>query len=347
MPDTHQILGSWNSFLRIQIGSERRLAAYNLYVRRLVERDLPVIFDFGHLSALLGLERKDLAAMVNRSSCFYRSFEIPKRRGGTRKLAAPYPALLEVQRWINRSILAKETLHEAVHGYAIGRSVVTNAQNHVGKRCIVKIDISDFFPSIQIARVVGIFQGAGYAPKVAYYLAALCCHNGRLPQGAATSPALSNIIAKGIDRRVAGLAVRLGLAYSRYADDMVMSGPSMPLDIVDRVTKIVRAEGFHVNTEKTVLSLHGGKRIVTGISVSGKILKLPRAQRRELRKQVHFLERFGFAAHTARIGSRDPILLERLLGKLSFWKLVEPANGFVEKAIEIVQRHRLQLNELH
>jgi RNA-directed DNA polymerase len=344
MASVHDTLARWDAFFRISIRSEKHLSAYNMFVADLVEKDVPVIFDLGHLAALLGLERSELSKMIARPSSFYRSFEIPKRRGGAREISAPYPALLEVQKWINKNILLKEQFHEAAQGFVPGRSVVTNAKSHLGTRCLLKMDIANFFPSIDIPRVIGIFRGVGYPPKVAYYLAALCCLDGRLPQGGATSPALSNIIAKGIDRRLAGLASSLSLAYTRYADDMVFSGASMPLRLPDMVDRIVRSEGFKINTEKTMLSLHGGKRVVTGISVSSRAPKLPRAKRRELRKQVHFLRRFGFEHHTARIGALEPLYLERLLGQLSFWRQVEPDNTYVHGAIRIVQEHRRLLS---
>jgi RNA-directed DNA polymerase len=340
MADVHKILATWDAFFRIRITSKRHLAAYNLFVRQLVEKDLPVIFDLGHLAALLGLEKIDLARIVGAPSRFYREFTIPKRRGGEREIAAPYPLLLEIQRWIGKNILLKEVVHDAAQGFVVGRSIVTNAKMHVGVPCILKMDIAEFFPSISIARVIGIFQGAGYPPKVAYYLASLCCRDGRLPQGAATSPAISNIVGKPIDRRIAGLAARLNLNYTRYADDMTLSGRSIPLDLPARVEKIVRAEGFSINGGKTVLSLHGGKRIVTGLSVSGDVPKLPRKKRREIRKEVHFLNRFGFHKHSERIGSADPLYLERLLGQLAFWGQVEPDNMYVRNAISIVQSHR-------
>src|SRR5262249_29867281 len=150
--------------------------------------------------------------------------------------------LASAQKWILRNIVEKLPVDEPAHGFVPGRSILTNAQPHAGKAFVVNLDLRDFFPSIAFPRVRSVFQRAGYSPAVATILALLCTECPRkvvtydgatyhvatsprgLPQGACTSPSLSNLVARRLDRRLSGLARRMGLTYTRYADDLTFSG---------------------------------------------------------------------------------------------------------------------------
>ena len=132
--------------------------AYLRHIGVMLERDVPVILDFGHLSGLLGRTTAYMASVVNGSASHYREFDIPKRRRGQRRICAPYPALYECQRWILDQILSRIEPHKATHGFRQGRSIVTNAKPHLGTRTTVCLDLENFFPSISIRRVVRVFQ---------------------------------------------------------------------------------------------------------------------------------------------------------------------------------------------
>ena len=171
----------------------------------------------------------------------YVQFEVPKRTGGTRVLAAPKPEIAAVQERILETILAKVPLDDAAHGFVTGRSTVTNARPHQGRDLVINLDLSDFFPSVTFPRVRGVFRSFGYSPAVATILALLCTESPRrtlaygertyhvavgpraLPQGACTSPAISNLVARKLDRRLRGLSDKHGLTYTRYADDLTFS----------------------------------------------------------------------------------------------------------------------------
>jgi len=151
---------------------------------------------------------------------------IPKRSGGVRQLAVPKPRLKAIQRTILAEILSAVPVHPAAHGFCAGRSIHTFVAPHVRPPALMRLDLADFFPSLRFSRVAAFFRTAGYPEPVADALAALCTHEGSLPQGAPTSPALANALAYRLDCRLAGLARSAGLQYTRYADDLAFSGPS-------------------------------------------------------------------------------------------------------------------------
>ena len=302
---------------------------FQQFLLKLILADCPVILSIKHLAQIIDVDWEMLKTMVNHPSSFYYKFAIPKRSGGYRQIASPYPEMLRVQRWINDNILSKIEVHESTRGFVKGMSITDNAAPHLGHAVVLKTDIQDFFPSVGINRVRMIFKLLGYHKKVAYALASLCCLNGVLPQGAATSPAVSNIILKRLDFRINGLASKFGLTYTRYADDLTLSGGYIPARLLKYISDIVTDEGFQLNEAKTKIIHSGHQQIITGVSIASGEMKLPRKTKREIRSNVHHVLKYGLIHHLNHIGEFDPIYLERLMGKLYFWKSIEPENKFV------------------
>ncbi len=323
----------WKVFFRDRGVSEDLIAEYLKYISPLVSRDVPVIFELDHLSNLVGFKSSELVKMLASSDHFYREFKIPKRRGGKRTIYAPYPSLHSIQRWIYKNILLKLNVHEAAHGFVPGCSIVTNAEKHLNQRALLKLDLKDFFPSIPINWIINFFASLGYAKNVSYYLAALCCYDGRLSQGASTSPYLSNLLLVSLDKRLTRLSKKYKLNYTRYADDLTFSGQYIPHELIGVIGDIVAGYGLTVNNSKTKLITKPGQRIVTGLSVSGSTLKIPRATKRELRKEIHFIRKYGYLSHVGKSRIRVPNYLDSLEGKLSFWLHVEPDNRFAVESI--------------
>lgn len=328
----------WLAFIGRAFSPEYRQAAEQ-YVTRLCRASLPVVFDSGHLAQIVGLSDSTIRSMVAAQQKFYREFSIPKRRGGERTIQAPYPSILYVQRWINKAILRQIPVHESAHGFLRNRSVVSNAAPHIGQECVLKLDIKDFFPTIKLRRVIAVFLRAGYSAEVSYDLARICTLDGCLPQGAATSPAIANIVAAQLDCRLSGLAAKFSLRYTRYADDLTFSGRAVSVGLSRIVQRLVEAEGFLVNVEKTLLMRSSCKKIVTGISVSGSSAKVPREFRRTLRNEVFQVVRRGLEAHKEALDIRDPQYLQRLIGKVAYWRMVEPdsaaARAYLEQLLEL------------
>lgn len=335
----------WREFISLNIRGSKTQNALQLYVQKLIINNTVIILDFKHLSQLLGIETDTLTNIVMNSKSFYYNFEIPKRNGGKRLITAPYPVLLNAQKWIYENILIKQPLHKNAKGFIKNTSIVDNAREHLNQEFLLKMDIKDFFPSIRINRIISIFRNLGYTKKISYYLAAICCRERVLPQGAATSPVLSNIIAKRLDFRLTGLANKFQLNYTRYADDFTFSGNKFPVRLIKYIEIIVNDEGFEINSDKTKLLNDKKQKIVTGISISSGKMTIPKNMKREVRKNIHYVLNYGLFNHLKRIESKDPIYLERLLGYLYFWLSVEPDSIFVRKSIEELKNYSNKLNE--
>lgn len=302
------------------------------YCANLISQKLPPIFEFKHLAHLLGKEPFYVGSVIFLPDLHYRTFLIKKRSGGSREISAPYPALLDCQNWIYSNILKKVAVNACAHGFVVGRSILTNASLHLGANQILKMDIRDFFPSIKVNRVIHVFKGVGYAHNVSVYLAKMCCLNDCLPQGSPTSPSLSNIICKRMDLRLAELSKKWKLKYSRYADDMTFSEETITRNFASIVESIVRDEGFEIQSDKTRF-VKSGRKIVTGISISGEKLSLPKGYKRKIRQNVYFIIKFGIVSHMGKRKIRDPFHIDRVFGKLSFWRWVEPQAEFPKRMI--------------
>ena len=283
---------------------------------RVQENNLPVLDKPLQLAEALGLSVKELRWMTFHrdaaTTIHYERFTIPKATGGERAIWAPRPVLKQAQRWILHEIVERLPVHGAAHGFVPGRSIFTNAQPHVDSQLVVKMDIKDFFPTVTFSRVKGVFRKAGYREQIATLMALLCTeaprevveHEGQtyyislgprcLPQGAPTSPALTNALCLRMDRRLAGLAAKLGWRYTRYADDLTFSLPSSAQGedhlgkLLGAVRAVVEDEGFTVHPDKTRVLRDGNSQRVTGMVVNGQGQpRVPRETRRMLRAAIH------------------------------------------------------------
>lgn len=324
-------LNEWKDYFQDRGLEEKIINQYLPYIDNFNSKNIPVIFEFEHLSKLVGIKPKYLSRMVNKPSSFYRTYKIPKRKGGFRVIDAPYPSLLSIQKWIYKEILYSLNTNEYAHGFLPDKSIITNAKLHAGKKAFLKLDIKNFFPSIKINKVIGIFKYLGYTHQVSIYLASLCCLKKQLPQGAATSPVISNILCKKLDYDINSLAERYSLTYSRYADDLAISGDYIPCKLIEDISEIISHHKFQVNKDKTYLTTSKNKRILTGISIREKEIKIPRKYKRELKKELHFIIKFGYLSHIERNNIKNPFYLEVLDGRLEFWLSVEPNNSMAIK----------------
>lgn len=264
----------------------------------------------------------------------YTTFWMAKRRGGYRNIEAPNPRLKAIQRAILDRLLTPLPVHTAATGFRPGLSIADNARPHLGRRRALKTDLHNFFGSIHRLNVRRVFRDMGFDAHMTKVLVDLCTHRNRLPQGAPTSPALSNFVAAKMDERMTALSLRRGLTYTRYADDLTFSGDSFNRnELVADIKHIAAYDGFTLNAKKTRL-MASSRRIVTGLSIgSGKKLTLPRERKREIRKNVHFVLKYGVTEHRERINSSDPAYVKRLIGELCFWRSIEPEHPFVNRAL--------------
>lgn len=311
--------------------SENEKKSFAKIVIAMSRSGAPVIFNVKHLALLIGVDFRALKRMFYARDKFYRSFTIKKRNGGERLIEAPYPSLKMVQRWILDNILVPSAfVHPSAVGFIPKKTITDNASPHLGHSVLLKMDIKDFFPSVPEELVRGYFSNLGYNSDLASTLAYLCCKDGRLPQGAPTSPMLSNVLFYGMDNQLSKMAFWEGLSYTRYADDLAFSGDRIPISIINNVSAIVMKHGLRINNEKTRRSGKSSRKIITGVSISsGTKLTIPREVKREIRQKVFYVLKYGLFDHLKHIESRDLLAGYRLLGLLAYWHSVEPENKYV------------------
>lgn len=293
------------------------LASCLKYSKKLLDKGLPVIFNREHLCALTGYTPHFVESAVGSPHLFYRHFNVPKKAGGVRLISEPLPSLKDVQRWIYENILLRVQVSVAAKAYVPGRKLRDGARFHVGQKFVVRVDISDFFPSITRKRVFGLFRAMGYSPSVSADLSNLCCSEECLPQGGVCSAYLSNIILRSADARLLKYARARGLRYTRYADDFTISGEAFSPSILNDIQWVIRSEGFEINPKKTAVMRAGGRQMVVGHVVNSRV-NAPREYRRGLRQAAHYIEKFGLDNHLARLGETRGSAREYYLGKVSF-----------------------------
>lgn len=247
--------------------------------------DLKDLADYGHLSAGL------LYRLSKYNDNFYKSFQLPKKTGGFRIISCPSKDMKAVQAWILRNILDQIHVADSATGFRTGKNILDNAKYHEGNRYFLCLDIENFFPSIQYAKVYTIFKTIGYNTHISHIFASLCTCRGKLPQGGVTSPALSNIICIRLDHRISGYVGKRNVAYTRYADDMTFSSlsPGRLVGIKRVALKIIRDEGFELNERKTRFLGPCRQRKVTGLIISDDSLGVGKKRKRILRATIHRL----------------------------------------------------------
>jgi retron-type reverse transcriptase len=321
---------------------------------KLLGKGLPVLNDGADVARALDISLPALrfltfhrrgAALVH-----YHRFTIAKKSGGERGISAPKQRLKKAQQWVHDVILARVAdavgLGPHAHGFVPTRSVVSNALPHVGKHVVVNMDLKDFFPSITFKRVKGLFKHLGYSPHVATVLALLCTEPPRavvvvdgkrlhvalgdrvLPQGASTSPALTNLLCRRLDKRAAGLARRHGFAYTRYADDLTFSSAhndDVKLKVLlSQVRRVIVDEGLAENADKTRIMRRGRRQEVTGVVVNQR----PAVPRDEVRVLRAILHRAGFEGLSAQNRKQVPgDFVAHLRGRIAWVQMVDRHKG--------------------
>lgn len=310
------------------------------YADALDLKGLPVIFSPLHFSLLVQTDYYYLKHLISVRSDFYASYYISKKRGGKRKISVPYVPLRIIQKYINDFILNKVEVHECAFAFLPKKSIVDNAKVHINQEWILNIDIKDFFSSIGIDKVYTVFRSLGYSENVCYDFANICTarldsksRREFLPQGAPTSPSLSNIVMRNVDRRFSNYAKKNNIKYSRYADDITFSGGRENLPKLSLLRKILKEQGFELNTKKT--KYYGPKsnnRFVTGLKV-GESVKIPRKFVNDVKRQICMCEKHGVEKHVnwlkSNLGFSGNYYYEWILGKVAFINMVEPTKAKV------------------
>lgn len=320
------------------------------YVDNLLNKGLPVIFSTKHLAMILGIDYSDFCQLLQNIDGYYAYFFIRKKDGGKRRIVVPYQNLKRIQRWILYEILDKCKVAPQCKGFIPHGSTLQNALPHLGKKYIRKFDFKDFFESITVKRVYGLFKEIGYSPAVSHDFATLCSlkisderftrfplykkqcfeklhkiDNAVLPQGAPTSPAIANLICCGIDARLGRFADLHNIQYTRYADDLTFSANSIDkLPKCNFVRKVVEDENLKLNYKKTGTFGTDSRQMITGIMVDGAKPRVPQKFKRQIYRHLHFCKKFGTFEHFAYVMPNYQHARQWLYGKIMYVNAIEP-----------------------
>jgi len=291
------------------------------------------------LSASLGIDADVLTHLSSvDAEQFYRRHAIPKcssrRRGETREVyEAGSVELRQIHRVLHRRLLVYVQERDKTYplpcckGFVRKRSTLDNAAEHCGQPLLLRLDIEDFFPTIGQARVSELFRQLGLKSFSADLLSRVICFKGHLVPGLSASPLVANLVARNLDRRLMEIASNIGAKYTRYADDIALSGSVVP-KLVD-VVQAVEAEGFRVSARKQRLTKAGQAHFVTGLSIQdAKRPHVPKVMKRKLRQELYFAKKFGIAEHLFKLKEKLGDGVNRLDGSVRYVSFVERGTRF-------------------
>jgi retron-type reverse transcriptase len=285
---------------------------------RLKNLGLPRITNLEELSSEIRLSKGFLQKLNYTSDKHYFVYTLDKKSGGKREIAQPSRAMKAVQSWILRKILIRLKSSKNSKGFEIGESILSNASPHIGAHVLLNIDLEDFFHSVPASHVYSIFHSIGYNKLISHVFTNLCTFNGRLPQGAPTSPKLSNLACQHLDSRIQGYAGIKGIIYTRYADDITLSAlnESKIRKAKSMIEKIVEDEGFIINQKKTKICGTRKRKEVTGLVISKDGVGIGRKKYRKMRTEIYTMFR------------SEPDKLSEVNGWLAFIKSVDLTNYY-------------------
>lgn len=343
----------------------------SIHDREKIKNEFSSLVDLDDLARFLNTTKRQLIyySVILPEDEKYRSFTIPKKNGGAREINAPVKTLKYIQSQLS---LRLQVLYEplnVVHGFLlqyqsekgifIRPTIVSNATMHVRKKFILNIDLENFFPTISKKRVYGLFKNQySLNSKIASYLTFICCTEKGLPQGAPTSPIITNMICSRLDRKLRRLSSENYVTYSRYADDLSFSTSKkvFPPDFEHKVNEIIKNEGFTLNEKKRRLLLRENRLEVTGLTVNLK----PNVQRRyvrNLRAIFHSIKKYGIQV-TANsyvriknipVNNPEVSLKKFLNGKIQYLGQVKGKEDpiyikFKQKFLEVFESEKMSTN---
>lgn len=283
-------------------------------IRRLCELGLPPVTSQESLSVIFGYNPGFVWSLLNRTRRHYRHFEIPKG-AGPREIEAPRVALKAIQKWLSYHLQRAWEPNDNVFGFIPGRSHIDAAARHLSSGWIYSVDIENFFPSVTIQHVRRALRTIGYRTDDSVeILSTLCCLNHRLVQGSPASPVLSNIVLQNVDQQLSLIAAKGKFVFTRYADDIVISGiGDIPHETLTQIKSVVTDDGWTLSARKERLSESPNRLKVHGLLVHGEKLRLTKGYRNRIRAYRHLLK-------NEKIREED---LSRIKGHLNYASQVE------------------------
>ena len=317
--------------------------AANMVKKHYKKHNTPFIHDTYQLACEVGVLRKDLFRLSKNSRKHYKSIMLRKKNGGLRFINSPNSDLKYAQSRILKNILEYIEVSPYATAYIKGKKLNDNAAPHTNHKYLLKMDITDFFGSITYLQVISTaFNSSRFPVQIGAMLTSLCCLNDVLPQGAPTSPMLSNIVIKNFDNIIGDWCKERNIAYTRYCDDLTFSADIPLYNVYIKVKDMLEKSGFEVNENKTKFISNSSSQRVTGLTVNEKV-SIPREYKRELRQEVYYVLKFGFAENILRKNKIEYLKHEvadidsyykRLQGKILYVLQVEPDNKWFINARE-------------
>jgi retron-type reverse transcriptase len=278
--------------------------------------------DVAGLCQKLGLVHHFVLDVAKDPGVYYEHFERPKKKGGVRKISASTGRLKRIQRQLLDSLLATVVMPAHVHGSVKGRSIVTNAAVHVGQDVVINVDLKNFFDTVDSAKIQNIFQKQfGMDNESAIVFANLCTYRNHLPQGAPTSPALANIAAFELDEAILAI-LKEGYNYSRYVDDITISGTKDVVSLLPQIYQAIEACGFTSNLEKTRILRQSVRQSVTGIVVNKKLNPSKRFIRK-VRQNLYYCKRFGLNEHCESLDIKPHNFIREMQGRIGYIRMTQ------------------------
>ena len=307
------------------------------YITRLddIKEGFPILLTKYHLSSFFGIKWYPFKKLLSSINENYTQFRISKKRGGFRVIDSPNYNLKQIQEKILQQILYRITINDSSFGFVKNRSIIDNANKHSRNNFMLGIDLKDFFPSIKSSRVYYIFRYlCGYCHEVSYSLMLLVTKDESLPQGAPTSPFISNIVAYKLDYRISELARKMDFEYTRYADDISISSfTEIPKNIKYTVYSIIRDEGFSVNRLKTKSMSSANYLEVTGIYIYEDDIHVPRKYVKNIEQHLYYIKKFGVIDHKNKANIRNNFYFEHLQGCIDYVKRIDQSKGLKLQAL--------------
>ncbi|WP_188467160.1 reverse transcriptase family protein [Bizionia arctica] len=323
------------------------------YSQNLSSKNLPIIFDAYHLAYSIGIQPYRIINIIKDRDHLYNTYRVRKKTGGHRWIMSPIEELKTIQTWIKINILDKIQTHNSANGFVKEKSIVTNAEKHINKETILNIDLYRFFDTITEKRIYQLFKKLGYTNKLSYDLSRILCVNppkkywkelkkenklkkkfikmkpSILPQGAPTSPIISNLLCIKLDEILFKYCEKSHLSYTRYADDITMSGDNKNMPELKKIKSIIRHNGFTVNIKKIRFISKHKKQTVTGITVNNGLF-VDKKIIKEISQELYYCIKYGYKSHLEYKFKKSKIKAnykDWLYGKICFVYSVEKEKG--------------------
>lgn len=289
---------------------------------------------------------RTLYSISNKVEANYQIYHLKKSNGKTRTIYAPNKTLKHIQRQILNNILNYKTISKYAKAYHKNISLYDNANPHINKKIILKLDIKDFFGNITFLNVYNACFPIEYFPKsIGMLLTHLCTYNDYLPQGAPTSAYISNLVMKEFDEDLGAWCEQQNITYTRYSDDMTFSGDFIPSLIISKVKKLLIPLGLVLNNKKIHIISNSRSQIVTGLIVNYKV-NTNITYRKNIRQELYYITKYGLESHLKHTNNQlsKETYLNNLFGRILFVLQIDKDNQEFLKYRETIYKLKKQFH---